>query len=765
MHSVVQWQTDEQITSNDLTLIGTLARETIDFITKDVISVGVKFSGFPVTSSSATALNIGAGRFFNGGIIYANADSGGVSLDLTNYLPLSTGNTKIISVIAFSSQADTDIEPRTYLLDATLGTTEARQTAVQNERHATLAINANAAEGPSPVPPPIAASQVEIARVTLSPTGVVSIAYVEANRIQSIDKLDVRAASLEAFEATAGKRIQTLGTDLANLANAITGLPNPAIFTQVVKTLADLQLTAKVPASAINFHEDKFLSNLYSSSDISNPAYVARVDEGLRFAWAQEQISYLSLLNPLDSKVQAGSGTSLMLPAYTEVARIDTSGNDGEKAVSQYQFQTIQAVQKSIARQVLQWGTSATVCDNSVWWSQGTYDPITGIFKRNGETFQAVFTGQSFGAGHEIFRVTQFWSSTETDTYTDYVTNSVSVSGAVIAQTFLNSQAGWLTSIDLFFTRVASSGDVTVLLCDVTNGAPDFKSVVARVTVPVASLKAYPAATNCPNKPTYLDPGSRYAIVVVTPGNHFVSTVANNKYAQGTLFYSTDGAFAQGDLTNDMAFRANFARFPVTVCQVQMIPLQLANGITDIKLLYGSKIPDGCDVVWEVQQNGIWYPLKGYTTAAGQASGTNHPLLGLPALLPLRLTYIGTTDLMPGIDMSVTETHTTRPRGDFTHTTLPLALGAPSSNIRVETVVDYFDAAHHSLGVKLTIAGADVSPTAVTTTADPNKAGRFTITSTFALGSPTSSIVIKIAGTTDTVTDVFHVESRFDYES
>jgi hypothetical protein len=760
MTHIVQWAQNEQLTLDDLNDVGLSSRATFDFLTADAVDSSLKFAAFPIAETSLTSVTVGSGRLYQAGKMFSNEDGGGDVINLINYLPSVNGNTKIVSIVAFGTQQDTNSVPRTFLTNSATGITEANNVSTQNQRLATVAPSPGV-EAPSPVAPPVSSSQCEIARIVLGINGIVSITYVEANRLQTVTGLDARTTSLESWRVQTGARIDTLGTDITNLANQIVGLPNPAIFSQIVHTLAQVQVKAKIPANALNFHLDNFLSQADSASDATQAAFLCRVQEGIRFPWAAQNQSYLSLFNPLEPKVKSGSGTALMLPDYVERSRIDTMGNDGNISLAQSQFQNLTAVQKSISRQVINFGTSFTVCVNSVWWSQGQYDPITGIFTRDGETYQVVDTlvsGYAGLASHEIVRLNQFWTSTMTDTYTDYLTTTTTVSGSTKSQTFLNSQAGWLISMDFAFSAVAATGDVTLLVVNTTNGAPDFTSVIAQVKVPVGRINTYPAVTNFPLKPTYLDAGQRYAAVIVSPGNHFICYVSGNKYAQGSLFDSTDGSWSQGDLTKDLAFRANFASFTSTICQVQLTPLQLQNGITDISLIYGSKIPAGCELIWEIQKNGLWYAMQSY------GSG-NNPLLGLPPLLPLRVTFVGTTDLMPGIDMAQTETLVSRPGAAFQHYTPNIAIGSPSSNIKVEVTVDYFNPLNHTNGCNLLIGGGSVPFSTVTTVADPTDPSRFIKTYTFALGAPTSNFVIGINGTTNTVASVYHVECRYDYES
>ena len=52
--------------------------------------------------------------------------------------------------------------------------------------------------------------------------------------------------------------------------------------------------------------------------------------------------------------------------------------------------------------------------------------------------------------------------------------------GRDVAETFLNAQDGWLTSVDFFLTRASTDGDIQVLIVETPHGAPEFDRVVAR---------------------------------------------------------------------------------------------------------------------------------------------------------------------------------------------------------------------------------------------------------------------------------------------
>ena len=280
---------------------------------------------------------------------------------------------------------------------------------------------------------------------------------------------------------------------------------------------------------------------------------------------------------------------------------------------------------------------------------------------------------------HTVLRLVQFWVDEIIDSY--YWRQIVTIeglSGSVISQTFLNSQGGWLTSIDLFFSRVAATGDVHCIICECNSaGAPDFERAIARSTKPADLLRTPPNHTKFDFIPTYLAKGQRFAIVLQTAGNHFINLVHNNKFAQGTLFSSSDSAWSVGDLAKDMTFRLNFAKFRSNRVTAQLASLELNGGIAAMDLNYDSTRPPGTTIQFEVQVNGTWMPLAYYNYG--------NPLVALPPLLPFRVTLIGTTDEMPGIGVAAnSRSLTSRPRSDFRHISTARATPGPVTTVYVD---------------------------------------------------------------------------------
>src|SRR4029077_16462794 len=147
-----------------------------------------------------------------------------------------------------------------------------------------------------------------------------------------------------------------------------------------------------------------------------------------------------------------------------------------ELSISQYQYQNINWELCTKTRTRIRWGTAFYVCQNGAWWfapsgsdwmtSSATergagywggysvntdliYDPVRNILTRGNETFQILDVQDN--PGHTLLRLVQFWVDEIVDSY--YWRQIVTIeglNGSVISQTFLNSQGGWLTSVDIF---------------------------------------------------------------------------------------------------------------------------------------------------------------------------------------------------------------------------------------------------------------------------------------------------------------------------
>jgi hypothetical protein len=392
---------------------------------------------------------------------------------------------------------------------------------------------------------------------------------------------------------------------------------------------------------------------------------------------------------------------------------------------------------------------------------------VTGIFRISGESWEVAAADRANAAiNHKFIRVTQFWLDTYEEPYWDAVKSTATLNGQQIAQTFLNSQDGWLSQIGLYFSRKAMNGDVNILVCETAYGMPDLGRVISRTVLSAAGIQiggtaqnaALPALveTTVPVVPTFLRSGRRYAIVLVTTGDHYIAmTNTDNGIVQGTFFVSTDGAFFAGNLVSDMKMRLYFAKFDAPRVVVELNPLQLAGGILDIDILNEGITPPACRTDFEVQVNGAWVPLD------APPNGPN--LSSLPAILPLRAVLTGTSDLMPGFGLTASQVTVSRNKTAFTWVGTKRTLGSPTTSVKVIIDLQGYDEVKHDCTVTLltgsTLAGTE---TADVVEDQIQSDGTLRRTCVFNMTSQTQ-YAVKIAGATTTAAETFHVAEMIEY--
>jgi hypothetical protein len=744
--------------ADDFNKQGLFTEEAIDNLTLDAIEPEKSFTGFNVAVSSVSqaVVVVAPGRIYDQGQSFFRDDVGGVSIDFSLKLPIAAKRIATILVAAPEATDQMAVEDREYLVNVVTREVQAKPTATQVWRLA-LVTHIIGQESASPLPLPADSQYLPIAFVTLDPNGVSSIEMIEANRLRPLRAAHNRLDDVDRFRVKIGSAFETLGTTVTGLAQGIKGVATVDMAKRLAFDVAQLKDQSGLPDDYTAWSSDHFLDE--SESDPANLNYIARVEEGIRFPHQQTQDAPLALLNPLDPNVAIAN--NFMVPAYTLSKRISVVGNDSEISASQFQYQTTTLVQKTRTREVVRWGATYNYCTNSAWWQSGRYDPVTGILTRADGEFQVIDANgnplKNYNvADHTWYRSQQFWVDEVNDNYWESVTVTAGVNGSLAAETFLNTQDGYLANLNLFFSRVAAAGDVLVAICEVTeSGAPNPKAVLARVTVPVANLKAYPLATPVPMPLVFLEKGVRYGFIVITAGQHFLSMVQGNKYAQGSFFSSTDGAWFQGDQLRDIAFEAEFCSFQTPRVEIPMQPLSLAGGIVNIEFNYDSCRPDGTTISHEVQVGSVW-------RTANELNG----LVGLPAQVSYRIVLQGTTDVMPGIGIGPNSKVTTwRPRPDFKHITNQrnLPVGLTSNSIDVDIRLEWWDPAVHQCTVKLltgpTFATVETYDhmDELTPVEDASARER---KYTFNLPAPVGAFKVQIEGTTTTVLKTFHVAGR-----
>jgi hypothetical protein len=622
-------------------------------------------------------------------------------------------------------------------------------------------------EEPDPTPPAPAANQIAVANILLDPSGIVDDGGIEMNLenlAPNLRSLDLLAKAFDVWRLRIGVLIDTLATDLAALGGRIRGLAERSLVVAAITQIAQIKDRVDLPDDYSAWAADHFLD--HNESDFEHEDWLALVEEGIRFPYAQQRDAQLGLLNTLDPNVMVQS--EFMLPAWDPIERISNVGRDMEISISSLEFQTVTTVKKAIARTRVRYGPVFEKCTNSDWWQEGRYDPATNVFYRAGEAFTVV--GGDPHHNHQWVRLQQYWVDNWTEYYWENVTTTTQYSGSMLAQTFLNSQEGWLTDVDLYFTRKAATGDVHVLIAETTDsGQPDLAAIIGAATLDVEDIELYPVNTRVSFLPTALQMGKRYAVVLISPGNHYLAVVSGNKFTSGTMFTSTDAAWFQGDLLNDIALRLVFARFRSPRVEVQLQPLQLENGIASIDINANAVIPDaeGFGIIHEIQHpvTGDWIPMD---------DREENALTGLPAMLPYRVVFLGTTEMMPGLGVGAnSRVLTWRPRSDFRHISEDRVMpGAMTINQVILTLRleawrgELSPSGHHTCVPKLMYgSGFGLLKTATAITdeiAQDDPENAIYRKAVFDFSPAISEYKIQIEGTTDNVVACFHVAERVD---
>jgi len=749
----------QEVQATDLNNTQAFVDATFQALILDSVTGERMFSGLQVTLKSATELEIAPGRLWAGdlGKIYQKAAA--EVLSVFSYLPVQDQKYLCLSVLG--QEQDVDVQPRDFLIDLQSGQTEPRAVAMETARVVAVQVTPGL-ESAAPQKPEAPTGYNTIAMVLVNASGIVSIELAENKRLMRLFEVWQGMKANTVWITAASQKLSSLMSDVANLAAQIGRMGTAGLVINLAAEVALLRDKLSLPAVYSEYDADNLLSAV--KSDTANPEYHALVMMGARFPWAGETEQQMDLFNPYETAARNFSG--FLLPAHDVVARTKTTGLGGELLLSQYQYQTLTSRQLTRTRRRTEYSPTWRWCTNGANWGNQDQGSVVeevfegvvpaGVALGDSKYREDRFVQDNGGPSHYVYDSRDVWVHTWLETY--WVVDSIenTISGSVNAQTILNSQNGWLRRIGLTFTRKAADGAVHMMLCDTVNGLPNPHRTLANVSVEAADIKADGTTETIFEfpQPVFLSPGKRYAIVLVTGGAHTVALVEGTEYSQGTLFYSTDGEYFQGDFTKDLMMTLYYARFQNPRTVVDLKPVSLAEGIAAFDILHEAVIPDATSLSLEYQPSGTgeWVTIT---------SGTTDGLLGLPAMCRLRAVFNGSQDIMPGLGLSGSKFRAARPGTSFKHISALRTLGDASENIDVILRLENWDAAKHVCEVKLLSGGNTYTGTVVDEDLGDETIRR---TVSFTPNAPTgvSSYKIQIEGTTTTALKCFHVAQRMD---
>lgn len=747
----------------DYTGVGEQAMEGDENIAGGAIGYPRHWTRLSISTISAVSLRVNPGQLFVGERVFDLDDE--VTINLQARLPLVLNDRRYVAIIA---RGETETVNVNRLVEVDADTEETVLVAVPKTlaRKVTFVVQ-EGLPGPSPVKPTVAADQCCLAWVLLSSTGIVSVEMNEPDRLKTLYEVDGRLRTVETSSEAAQQRTQTLETTVANVASRVERGLNPELVYQLARDAAATRRALALPDEARSYVFDAGLVD--DIWDLTHGAWNARVDQGLRFPWAAQQDIRLEALDPTSASIRITG--DLLLPAWTEAPRVVVEGRDGEKNLSQLVHAQVNAVRREISRKRLKAGETITVHDFDTEWAQlatvlYNFDVnarVNNRFKLGDEEFEVVgFAGGSWHpvdrplGGVRSYTVRRYSYEEFTEVYWDYVTQDVGLNGSVYGQTWLASQPMIVTSVDFDFTRAGATGAVHLLQSATdTTAAPLVSAAIANATLQPNQISV--GWTKFEHRPALVESGRRYASSLVTTGPHSIASVSGNKFSQGSLFQITDGAWAQGSASEDLALRINAAEFASVRTFVEFKPISLAGGMSEIDVIYSGWQPGGTSLTWMVAPQGQseFQPLDARSPS---------PFASLPPLTRVAAVFVGTTALQPSVLLDVrARLRAYRYGTAFKAVSKDLAFGFASQVVQMESVVENFDPAANTFVQKIIVGGVEISASSTTITEDPSTPGRRRYFSVFSLGQNATTCRLVAEMTTTNVLKVPLISSIARY--
>lgn len=737
----------------DFEAIGLQAQAATDGLWLNAIGYPAHWAAFTVARKSAQEITVSAGRYVAGEIVYAQEAPNDMNLQI--HIPAAASDQRWVAILLRGKEVtDTAIRPFETSDDPETSVIVNRSTPKTIRRVVELIVQAGEAN-PVPVKPVVASTDACIAYVLLTSSGIDANAIEPGNsdRVKTLYEVEGRVTALEVDLDGLFMRTETIETQIVNIQGKLTEIPRPVIIRQMQRDIGAARLKVDLPDEARAYVFDDGL--IPDRWDMAHVDWLARIEEGIRFGFAAEGQARLEVQAEDDPKI-AFRGRR-MVPAFDEVTRIANTSLDSTLNISQLVHTETTLVRKEASRIRITYGPTMHACENAAGWSGLGGDSRVGQMLNVGdEVFQVVYVGANYGPGHQTYGVQQVRYEIYSEPYWEYVTEEVGINGSIYGQSFLVAQPMQVTSLDLSFARVGVDGDVHVFIVETTTGGmPRFDAVLAQGKLDHANLVVGWNKVELPI--TLLESGKRYAFVTVTTGAHALHISGSNKYTGGTQFLTTDGAFAQGSTETDICFRLNAARYRSPRTVIPMQALNLADGMTQIDMLFAGWVPGGCTLGWEIRPSGstVWTELD-------DGDPATNPLVGLPASVELRMVMMGTADLQPMIQLDQKAiSRVARNRNSMRAVSDSFAFGFATTSIQTQYTLDSFDPDRHTFTPAIMVGNTVVNPDTTEITVDPQMPARRTYLSTYTLGASANAARMRPAATTNNVVSVPFVQDAF----
>ena len=713
-----------------------------------------RFAGFSTSRKNATTLTVGAGRLYTNGETFLRDEPGDV--DLSPYLPNAAK--RVVSIVLYGQTIDAGEDIRDFAIDVDSNEVQPRSVYLERWREARVSV-VPGVEAAAPAAPVTDNNLVVLATVTLTTAGYAAasaITRIEDNEIANLSDALELIEDLFAKDRKHDQTLDGLRSDVRRLEERQTDKALTRRLLEIATDVARLKELSGVPDNRASYGADYFLD--FSETDKNRPGYDALIQEGLRFAPANISEKQLAMQDPYDASVEL-TPNGMILPRNRDKTVISIGNKKSERtaevAMANYATVTFPGRLLKLARARVRYGEEFQVSTSSRWWDSGDFDPVTGIFRKDGEEFEVVEDrGLERYSRVRLKRYfVDFWAD---DDYWAYTSSVVAITGKVLAQTYLNSSSRWIRAVRFWCTRKGAAGDVKVVVSRTIDGKPDPDEVLAIGTLNYANV-AEGGFVRIDVEPFYLRAGERVALHLVTAGDHWFATADGDDYAKGTLFGYLDGEYAEAMPDKTLCFELIQCDFIGTRTILALQPWSLDGGIAAIDILAAMTYRNGSGLTFEFKLNGKWRPMtnpKGAVTALATANP-------LPALVEARLIFSHTDSIAPAVVLSGSRVRLSRPKTTFRHFSKVITLPASTLTIRTQhKVSDWNPAAEHALTVKL-LTGADYATVnSGTQTITAAGEGQKLVTTVFTFGSAVTTFVIREDGATATALDLFVGDER-----
>ncbi|WP_020179781.1 hypothetical protein [Methylopila sp. M107] len=717
-----------------------------------------RFAGFATSRADAFTLTVGSGRLYADQRMYDRPAAGDV--DLTPYIP--TVAKRVVAIVLYGETIDAREVLRDFLVNADTDEMAPRSVLLEQHRLARVAV-VPGVESPAPLAPVIESGYLLLATVTLSSGGYATasaITRADENEIESLVDLFERFDAQADKDRTQDQTIDGLRSDIEQLEARLRGVSSTTALLEVAADVARLKEAAGLPDVRTSYGADRFLTT--AETDATRAGYDARISEGLRFAHANVSEVQLALQDVYDASVELTAG-GMILPRNVDKTVISIGEKKkertGEVAIATYATVNFPGRQLRLARARIRYGEDFRVSTASRWWDSGQYDPVTNIFRKDGETFEVV--SDRGLEKYERVRVRRYWVDLfNDDEYWAYTSSVVAISGKVLAQTYLNGSGRWIKAVRFYCSRKGAAGNVSVVITRTENGKPDPSQVIAFATLPYAQV-VDDGWIRINIEPCFFRRGDRIAIHLVSAGDHWFATADGDEYAGGTLFAYQDSDYAEAMNKKTLCFQLIQASFKSTRTVVALQPWSLDGGIASIDILAGMTFGKSGNLAFEIKIGSEWLRLddpKGGVSALVTVAP-------LPPLVQARIVMTHTADNAPAVVLSGSRVRLSRPKTTLKHFSKPRVLpgSATTSSVRVQHRISDWNALAHTFSCRL-LTGAGYATAQTGTQTIATTAEGVLITTVFSLGAPVSSLVIESNGATASASEVFPVDERVDVE-